>query len=234
MKSLYKHNQAQQNHQAKLIVFDWDGTLMDSEAQIVNCLRLAITDLGLTQRSDDALKDIIGLGLREALFALYPQGSEQELNDLTARYRDHFFDQEKNSSELFDGARELIERLAAEDYFLAVATGKGRHGLDKVLRETQMGQHFHMTRCANESISKPHPQMMLEIIDYFGIEANEAIMVGDTEYDLQMANNAGSPAIAVTYGVHDKNRLLECNPLTCVDSVAELSGWLLNEKVDAA
>lgn len=216
------------NHEAKLIVFDWDGTLMDSAAHIVNCLQNAITELSLEPKTDDELKNIIGLGLREALFALYPQATDEELTALVDRYRKHFFDPQTAPCELFTGARELVEELYAKDYFLAVATGKGRNGLDKVLKETGMGEFFPITRCADETHSKPHPQMMLDIIDYYGIEANEAIMVGDTEYDLQMASNAAAHSVAVTYGVHEKQRLLDCKPLTCLDSINDLHQWLLN------
>ena len=216
------------NHEAKLIVFDWDGTLMDSVAHIVDCLQKAITELSLAPKSDKELKNIIGLGLREALLALYPHSEDKELNALVAHYRKHFFDQQADPCELFSGARELIQELDAKEYFLAIATGKGRNGLDKVLKETGLGEFFPITRCADESHSKPHPQMMLDIIDYYGIEANEAIMVGDTEYDLQMASNASAHSVAVTYGVHEKQRLLNCNPVACLDNIENLHQWLLN------
>ena len=216
------------NHEAKLIVFDWDGTLMDSAAHIVSCLQNAITELSLEPKTDDELKNIIGLGLREAFYALYPKADDQELTSLTNRYREHFFDQTVAPCELFDGARDLIKELEEKEYFLAVITGKGRNGLDKVLKETGMGKHFPITRCADESHSKPHPQMMLDVINYYGVNANEAIMVGDSEYDLQMASNANAHSIAVTYGVHEKQRLLDCKPITSVDSVNDLHQWLLN------
>jgi len=216
------------NHQAKLIVFDWDGTLMDSAAHIIECLQTALIDLNLPQKTDDEIKNIIGLGLREALSVLLPGASATDLNALTARYRDHFFSEEKEASSLFAGARELVEELHEQDYFLAVATGKGRRGLNKVLIETGLGHYFPITRCADESHSKPHPQMLLDIIDWYGVEASETIMIGDTDYDLQMANNAQSHGVAVTYGVHDKQRLLDCNPLTCVNNIEELRNWLLD------
>jgi phosphoglycolate phosphatase len=216
------------NHQAKLIVFDWDGTLMDSAAHIVASLQTAIAELGLEPKSDDQIKNIIGLGLREAFVALYPQATNEVLSRLTAQYRDNFFDQQHDRCELFTGARELLEDLHAKDYYLAIATGKGRNGLDLVLKQTGLNNFFPITRCADESHSKPHPQMLLEIIDYYGIAANETIMVGDTEYDLQMANNAETLSVAVTYGVHHKQRLLDCKPLTCLDNVKELHQWLLN------
>jgi phosphoglycolate phosphatase len=216
------------NHQAKLIVFDWDGTLMDSAAHIIDCLQTALVDLKLPQKTDNEIKNIIGLGLKEALAVLLPEVNDSDLNALTARYRDHFFSEEKETSQLFNGARELVEELHAQDYFLAVATGKGRRGLDKVLNETGLGEYFPFTRCADESHSKPHPQMLLEIIDWYGVEANETIMIGDTDYDLQMANNARAHGIAVTYGVHDKQRLLDCNPVTCVNNIEDLKHWLLS------
>ena len=222
------------NHSAQLIVFDWDGTLMDSEARIVDCLRAAIADLDLAHRTDDQLRNIIGLGLQEALRTLYPELENQEHARLVAQYREHFLGNQKAASPLFDGARELIEELYRQDYLLAVATGKGRVGLDKVLDETELRDFFHYTRCADESFSKPHPQMMLDILDWLGIEANQALMVGDTEYDLQMAHNAGANCVAVSYGVHEKPRLLACKPLACVDNMHQLRNWLLNEKVDAA
>lgn len=215
------------NHEAKLIVFDWDGTLMDSAAHIIECLQTALTDLDLPQKSDTEIKNIIGLGLREALSVLLPEANDSELTALTARYRDHFFSEDKESSELFSGARELVEELHGQDYFLAVATGKGRRGLDKVLNETGLGKYFPITRCADESHSKPHPQMLLDIIDWYGIEASETIMIGDTDYDLQMANNAKAHAVGVTYGVHEKQRLLDCKPLTCVNNIEDLKNWLL-------
>ena len=215
------------NHEAKLIVFDWDGTLMDSVAHIVACLQNAINELSLEPKSNDELKNIIGLGLREAFYALYPQANDNELTALTARYREYFFDQDSAPCELFSGARELVEELNEKNYFLAVATGKGRNGLDKVLNETGMNKLFPVTRCADESHSKPHPQMILDIIDYYGINASEAIMVGDTDYDLQMANNAKAKSIGVTYGVHEKQRLLDCKPLICLDNMNELHHWLL-------
>jgi len=213
----------------KLIVFDWDGTLMDSEARIVACLSAALNDIDLPDQPDEQLKNVIGLGLKEALQQLHPQGNDKEHQQLTDRYRYHFLESSKIPSPMFDGAQALLENLNQQGYFLAVATGKGRLGLDKVLDESGMGRFFHYTRCADETRSKPHPQMLEEIIAFCGVESDEAIMIGDTEYDLQMANHAGTHALAVSYGVHDKQRLLACNPLGCVDDMNELTYWLLNK-----
>ena len=217
----------------QLIVFDWDGTLMDSEARIVACLRAAIEETGLPHRSDEALRNIIGLGLREALVTLYPEGTAQQHDALVKHYRYHFLESNETPSPLFEGAKELIHDLYAEGHYLAVATGKGRQGLDKVLEETALGGYFHYTRCADETRSKPHPQMLLEIMDWLGTEPNDTLMVGDTEFDLQMANNAGARALGVSYGVHDKARLLACEPLACLDSLAEVAAWL-NANVNKA
>lgn len=217
----------------QLIVFDWDGTLMDSEGEILSCMHAAIRDLELEPRSDEELKNIIGLGLQEALRTLYPQGSTAELIQLTARYRYHFLESPRQPSELFSGVREMIEELHTAGHFLAVATGKGRQGLNKVLNQTGLADYFHTTRCADECHSKPNPQMLHEIMDYLGVEADKALMIGDTEYDLQMASNAGVRSLGVSYGVHDKQRLLDCRPLDCVDSITELHAWL-RDKVNLA
>lgn len=199
---------------------------MDSEARIVDCLRGAITDLELEHRDDDALKNIIGLGLREAIDTLYP-GSDQQLHtDLVDRYRYHFLTANPTPSELFDGARELLEELSRRDYFLAVATGKGRVGLDKVLDETGLGDHFHATRCADETFSKPNPQMLFELMELLGVEPEDTLMVGDTEYDVLMAKNAGTDAVAVSYGVHALERLLNHEPEGVIHRIDELIEWL--------
>ncbi|MDH5571627.1 MAG: HAD-IA family hydrolase [Gammaproteobacteria bacterium] len=214
------------NTGSKLIIFDWDGTLMDSEAQIVNCLRDAIADLQFAERTDDQMKNIIGLGLAEAFSVLYPEGSPVEYKALIDRYRYHFLEVNKTPAMLFDGVEDMLQELSAQGHYLAVATGKGRAGLDKVLRETGMAEHFHVSRCADECFSKPHPQMLLEIMDFVGVDAKDALMIGDTEYDLQMANNAGVKSLAVSYGVHEKQRLLQHQPLDMVDDIAALRTWL--------
>lgn len=213
------------NDKYNLIVFDWDGTLMDSEAQIVACMKLAIEDLQLEVRDSDAIKNIIGLGLREAVSTLYP-GSAPDLHQpLTDRYRYHFLSGQVLSADLFAGAKKLLQGLAQNGYFLAVATGKGRSGLDQSLKETGVASLFHTTRCADESRSKPHPEMLQDIMDHLGIESRHTLMIGDTEYDIQMAHNAGASAVAVSYGVHDKQRLVSERPLACVDSIEELGHW---------
>ncbi len=215
-----------------LLVFDWDGTLMDSEARIVACLRAAIEDLELEPREDASLKNIIGLGLTEAINTLYP-GSEASLHKaMTDRYRYHFLTANPTSSELFDGAEETLKGLSEAGYLLAVATGKGRAGLDKVLEETGLGDYFLATRCSDETFSKPHPLMLEQLMDELGAEPGETLMIGDTEYDMQMASNARTSALAVSYGVHEKERLLKHNPIHCIDAIHEIEEWLneLNAK----
>jgi phosphoglycolate phosphatase len=210
----------------RLIVFDWDGTLMDSEARIVGCLRAALKDIHLPDQPDENLKNVIGLGLREALQRLHPQGSEAEHTELTNRYRYHFLEASSIPSSLFEGAQTLLQALNQQGYFVTIATGKGRQGLDKVLEETGVANLFHYTRCADETRSKPHPQMLEELMAWCGVEPHETLMIGDTEYDLQMAKHAGAHGLAVSYGVHEKQRLLDCGPLDCVDSMSDLMAWL--------
>lgn len=210
----------------ELLVFDWDGTVMDSEARIVACLQAAITDLQLPTLGVDALRNIIGLGLAEAINTLFPGSDERLHRELVERYRYHFLVADPTPSQLFTGARETLQQLADAGYLLAVATGKGRQGLNKVLEETGLGPMFQATRCADETFSKPHPQMLLELMDLLGVEPAATLMIGDTEYDMEMARNARTGALAVSYGVHAPERLLKHEPLGCLDAITELPDWL--------
>ena len=214
----------------RLIVFDWDGTLMDSETEIVHAMSAAIDDLELEKRSIDQCRNIIGLGLKEAVDTLYPGKDEVFREQFVERYRHHWFSNTQ-TSELFPGARETLRLLKESGFVLAVATGKGRTGLDKVLLATALETVFSATRCSDETQSKPHPQMLQEILQELGIEPQQALMVGDTEYDLLMAMGAGVASIAVTYGVHARERLLEHQPLACLDNISELLDWLAEENL---
>lgn len=199
---------------------------MDSVSRIVTCLRAVITDLGLTGKEDQSLRDIIGLGLREAIFDLYPGADEDFIKSFIDRYRYHFLSAKYQQSVMFPGAREILTHLHNRGYLLAVATGKGRVGLARSLDETACKELFHITRCADEAMSKPHPQMLLEIMEVLDVEPSQTLMIGDTVYDIQMAQQARTGAVAVTYGVHDRERLLPLKPLACLDSISELLPWL--------
>jgi phosphoglycolate phosphatase len=214
------------SQQFNLLVFDWDGTLMDSEASIVLCMQAAIGDLGCEPRDAASIRNIIGLGLREAVDALYPGTDDTFLQAMVERYRYHFLGGSEHHSELFPGAAQTIRELSEAGYLLAVATGKGRRGLDMVLEKTGLGPYFHTTRCADETFSKPHPQMLEEVMDELGVAPGETLMIGDTEYDMQMASNARTHSLAVSYGVHAKERLLQHGPLHCLDAISELGDWL--------
>lgn len=213
-------------HAIRLIVFDWDGTLMDSAAKIVASMRAAGNDLGLAALDDQTLRNVIGLGLKEAIEMLYPDADLHAHRAFADRYRHHFLAEGGESSLFFGGALELLQGLYRRGLLLGVATGKSRRGLNRVLAEYGCGEFFHATRCADETFSKPHPQMLLDIMDELGMEPEQTIMIGDTEYDLQMAKNAGVNSIAVSYGVHERERLLQHQPLTCVDNIADLTAWL--------
>jgi len=210
----------------KLLVFDWDGTLMDSEARIVACMQATARDLGLEVPTAVSSRNIIGLGLKEAVTTLFPGSDDAQVGRVVERYRHHFLVANKTPSALFPGAAEMLNRLVEDDFLLAVATGKGRQGLDLVLKSTGLGPLFHTTRCADETFSKPHPQMLLQILDELGVDAGEALMIGDTEYDLQMAANAEVKSLAVSYGVHSRDRLMQYQPLGCLDAIHELTDWL--------
>lgn len=208
----------------RLIVFDWDGTLMDSESQIVACLRAAMRDLGLEPLADDVLRNVIGLGLREAIDTLVP-GQDMVFHDaFVGHYRNHWFASE--SSRLFDGVREVLDICRQQDFLLGVATGKSRRGLDRMLGETGLEHCFDATRCADEAPSKPHPQMLVDIMQQLDVRPGQTIMVGDTEYDMEMATNAGAGKVAVTTGVHTPERLAQHAPMVTLQKLAEMPIWM--------
>jgi len=216
-------------HSKELIIFDWDGTLIDSQANIVQCFQLVIDDLKLPARSREQISNIIGLGMREALNLLFPENNSDDYEHMIDRYRYHFF--ASVPSEPFSGAEQVLSSLNDAGYLLAVATGKGRNGLEKALTSTGFKQYFHVSRCADETRSKPHPQMLEEILDHTGMEVDQAIMVGDTEYDLEMARNAGISSIGVSYGVHASDRLLKHEPITIINEIGALLDWFNGEKI---
>ena len=210
----------------KLIVFDWDGTLMDSEVKIVDCIQAAFADLGEPPPNREASRNIIGLGLSEAMAELWPRANDTQMRQVVDRYRHHFLDTNETPSALFPGACELVDWLTGQGYLLAVATGKSRRGLNSALEGTGLGARFNATRCADETFSKPHPEMLLQIMDELGVQRTDTLMVGDTEYDLQMARNAGAGALAVCHGVHERERLLEQEPLDCLETLRDMRPWL--------
>ena len=213
----------------ELVIFDWDGTLIDSQANIVQCFQLVIEELNLPARSNPEISNIIGLGMREALKELFPQQDSDLYEQMVDRYRYHFF--ASNPSEPFTGAEDVLSKLADNGYILAVATGKGRNGLNKAFKHTGFGQYFHISRCADETRSKPHPLMLEEILQETGMEPEQAVMVGDTEYDLEMAKNAGISSIGVSYGVHNTERLLKHKPIAVINEIRALLDWFNGEKI---
>ncbi len=209
-----------------LIVFDWDGTLMDSAAKIVRCFIAAATDLGIRPPGEAAIRNIIGLGLREAMAELLPDADDLTRARVVDRYRDHWLHLDQTEMLMFPGVIEGLETLTRRGYLLAVATGKSRRGLDRAMKDSGMERLFAATRCADEAPSKPHPKMLQDILVHIGVRSDRAIMVGDTVYDLLMARAASVHSLAVTYGAHDRSRLLEHEPLACFDSFPDVCRWL--------
>lgn len=213
-------------HKFTLLIFDWDGTLMDSQARIIDCFQLAIAEIGLQPRTAHEIRQIVGLGLLEGFEALCPDGSHEQLKQAAIIYREHYFSSQAKPTPLFYKADEVLQNLYDAGYWLAVATGKGRRGLDEALEKTQLRHLFHSTRCAEETTSKPHPHMLYDILQELDTDVSQAVMIGDSLFDLEMANNAGMASIAVSYGLQDKERLLSYNPLICLDDITELPQWL--------
>jgi phosphoglycolate phosphatase len=213
------------NHRYQLLIFDWDGTLMDSAGVIVDCIQRASADLGWPVPSREAASHIIGLGLKEAVESLFPDLPADLHPLLVERYRHHYL-AEDHAIPLFGGARELIAELRDRGHHLAVATGKARRGLDRAFAHTGLGGFFHASRTADETFSKPHPAMVLELLEELEVAPGQALMVGDTSHDLEMARNAGIAGLAAGYGAHPPEHLVRFDPVAVCGSFAELAAWL--------
>ena len=209
----------------KLLVFDWDGTLMDSAPAIVASIQASCADLGLPVPPPERAAHVIGLGLKDALSYAVPELPREDYGKLAERYRHHYLARDPHI-QLFPGVREMLTGLKERGHLLAVATGKSRAGLERVFLATELKPLFDGSRCADETHSKPHPAMLQELMQELQIDADAALMIGDTSHDLQMAVNAGVASLAVTYGAHPRDNLTVLNPVACVDAPQDLAHWL--------
>lgn len=208
-----------------LIVFDWDGTLIDSAGGIVECIQEAARDLCLPVPARETASHVIGLGLHDSLRTAVPTLREEQYREFSDAYRRHFLARQ-GAMALFPGVREMLQDLHAAGYRLAVATGKSRRGLEHALESTALHKYFAASRCADETNPKPHPAMLLELLQQLAAAPGQALMVGDTSHDLEMARSAGVDAVAVSYGAHPGDALRALAPRACVASVPELREWL--------
>ncbi|WP_295643970.1 HAD-IA family hydrolase [uncultured Methylibium sp.] len=208
-----------------LVVFDWDGTLFDSTALIVKAIQSAAADVGTEVPTDGQAAYVIGMGLQEALQHAVPAFPRERYAELASRYRHHYFARQHELS-LFDGTLEMLHALKTRHHWLGVATGKSRRGLDEALHTVQLKGLFDATRTADETASKPHPRMLLELMAEFGVAPERTLMVGDTTHDLQLAANAGAHSVAVSFGAHEPDAFERFEPRAVVHSTAELDAWL--------
>ncbi len=211
--------------QFDLIAFDWDGTLFDSTSIITRCIQEAVRDVGGTVPSDKDAAYVIGMGLMQALAHAAPDVPKDRYPELGARYRHHYIARQNDIS-LFEGVLPLLAALQARQHWLAVATGKSRHGLDEALQAVELRGVFHASRTADETAGKPHPLMLMELMGELGTEPARTLMIGDTTHDLQMALNAGCASVGVSYGAHEPDGFAVLNPRYVAHSVADLHTWL--------
>lgn len=210
----------------KLLVFDWDGTLIDSIERIVTSLQFASREVCGVHLGEERARSVIGLGLHEAIEHLHPELDAVHVESVAAAYRQNFLYDSTVPELLFDGVEDMLRQLRADAYTLAVATGKSRTGLDRAMKKYKLGEYFSATRCAGETRSKPDPEMLNSLLAELGTLASEAVMIGDSAHDMLMAGNAGVPAIGVTHGVEDAASLMRHRPLTCLDRVTDLYEFL--------
>jgi phosphoglycolate phosphatase len=210
-----------------LIAFDWDGTLYDSTRLIVRCIQAAVVDVGGAKPSENDAAWVIGLGLAEALARAAPDVPKEKYPELGARYRYHYL-QHQDDLVLFDGVLPMLDALRARGHKLAVATGKSRRGLNEALKSVALRDRFDASRTADETFGKPHPRMLLELMEELEVAPERTLMIGDTTHDLQLAQNADCPSVGVSYGAHESASFDEFKPLFVAHSIASLEAWLLD------
>ena len=214
----------------KLLIFDWDGTLVDSIKRIATSLQAASHQICQASISDSQARNVIGLGLQEAIQQLHPELEPNRILQIAQAYKHHYINENTVDENPFEGSTQLLRDLRQKGYYLAIATGKSRIGFDHSATKFAMKDYFHNTQCSGENHSKPHPQMLLKILDAVDITVEDSVMIGDSMHDLKMAQNAGMDSIAVTHGVHSKAELSDYNPLVCLDRITDLQHFLqLNE-----
>lgn len=208
-----------QNNKYSVIIFDWDGTLMDSIDKIITCMTQAAMLSNITAPAPQSIRNIIGLSLDKAMVTLYPTLSCAERTQLIDAYRHQYTYLNQQATPFYPGIKAWLTSLKEQGYLLAVATGKGRKGLDRTLLQYQVADLFSITYCADETLSKPHPLMLNNILETLSINAEQALMVGDSSFDLEMANNANIDCIGVTYGVHSESILSQYKPIAILSDL---------------
>lgn len=209
----------------RLLVFDWDGTIADSTMLIVSSLTAACSELGLPKPASADARHVIGLGLADALRHVAPSLPRERYAEISAAYRRRYLERD-DAIALFDGVREMLSELEGAGHLLAIATGKSRAGLERALAQHGIAGRFAATRCADEGFPKPHPDMLLALMERTGVNAGETLMIGDTTHDMELARNAGAAALALTHGAHPPEALARWTPLATLGSIAELRAWL--------
>ena len=211
-----------------LLIFDWDGTLSNSAGGIVAAMQQAAQHFGAPEPTETAVRNVIGLGLPEAMEIVFPQQSREEQDERRELYSRCYVELDREPSGLFPGAMETMESLRSAGHSLAVATGKGRRGLNRVLAGLGLGDFFDATRCADETASKPDPKMIFELLEELDFQAVNSLVIGDSIYDLEMAARAGVASVGVSYGVHSAEQLHLHGPLAVIDAMDQLPGYVAN------
>lgn len=216
----------------KMVIFDWDGTLMDSLPKIVHSMVEAAKQQGLQALAEKDVHEIIGLELGEAISVLYPELSSERVEEMRGYYSNHYIQAEQIQSGLYPGVERMLSQLHNRS-ILSIATGKSRRGLDRVVDALDVGHYFASSRCADETRPKPNPDMVTELLDMHRLSPEQAVVIGDTEFDMEMARRAGVDRVGVSWGAHHIDRLKRHDPQHCVDSVGALAEWLLERTLIA-
>ncbi|MDO5058664.1 MAG: HAD-IA family hydrolase [Neisseria sp.] len=210
------------NNTPKLIIFDWDGTLADSTQPIIATMQHAFRQCGPPEPAAEAVRHLIGRSLPNVVHELAPDLSAAQYSDIVRAYQAFSHSPQRSKTVLFPQALPCLKTLQKQGYWLAVATGKGRKGLDLAMADTETADIWFATRCADESVPKPAPDMVLEICERLGVEPKNTVVVGDTTYDLDMAANAKAAAVGVLTGAHKREMLAASPHIALLDDLSKL------------
>ncbi len=218
----------------RLVVFDMDGTLIDSQDVIIEAMGRAFSRIGMPAPSAAQTRSIIGLSLDKAVSTIAPSLSPAEVTAGVDAYRESFIEMRAETgaeaaAPMYPGAMDALERLHQQDATLmGVATGKARRGLDHAYASHGIGHFFVTHQTADGHPSKPHPSMLFQALNDTGVDAERAVMIGDTEFDIAMGKAAGFATIAVSWGYHSLDRIKAAAPDYIIDGYAELDATLEN------
>ena len=217
----------------RLVIFDCDGTLVDSQRTIIDAMSSSFMQLGLASPTNDEIRRVVGLSLHDSVIQLYPGGTDVEHEELISGYRSAFFKMRSapdHEEPLYPGVVAILDHIEREGIMAGVATGKSLPGLQATLARHAIQDRFITLQTADKNLGKPHPEMVQRAMAEAGVKPQHTMVVGDTTYDIEMGRSAGAYTVGVSWGYHPAEELHAAGAHAVIDEFQELSGlfsWFL-------